>query len=309
MRCDRSFLILTIILLFSISYVLAVDYYGYTKYQNGTALGGVNVTLKVVEFGPDGPQVNSSYSGLSNSSGFFNITVPEQFNNGQWNIKPVFIKYLPDNDTTEYIGPNVPAIPANDFFQQVGTSFYLKRGATLLISGIGDEHFASTINGTNSSSISSDYQVGLEFINDSGNEFLLYINGSDCLMGLNSTRGLNFSACSLNITSIADFTYSDGARSYFIVNNTQVEKCYIGSKLSNVTCNESSDLSGDFSSVLGVEAVSLGPEDYIYVSGINKTGGMSAIAKYYTNLSFISKDMMQSPAGFIEYDESGAFQG
>ncbi|MBL7206188.1 MAG: PQQ-binding-like beta-propeller repeat protein [Candidatus Aenigmarchaeota archaeon] len=112
------------------------NFYGYTKFPNGTAMNGTNVTIEIYEMVPgEGATLNSSYSTLSNTSGFFNISGIIVYESRFY--KPVIMHY---NDSSniyvDYIGASLPEFPYFEINAVIPVNFYLKEAATINISAV-----------------------------------------------------------------------------------------------------------------------------------------------------------------------------
>ncbi|MBI4181668.1 MAG: PGF-pre-PGF domain-containing protein [Candidatus Aenigmarchaeota archaeon] len=115
------------------------SFHGYVKLPNGSFVGGVNVTVEVINFsaivqGP--PPVVQVASNLSGPDGFFNVTALLGGQNYNLKIK----KYNTTITTVSWMGPDLPPFP--EFFftnSQMGilnSTFILQRAGNLNISVI-----------------------------------------------------------------------------------------------------------------------------------------------------------------------------
>jgi len=305
------------ILILALSLVDAFDFYGTTKYINGSTFGGVNVSLEIYNMagGPGGgPSLNKTYSVLSNlTTGSFNISVNDSlYGNSNFTFKPVLIKYNSSNSQlAEYISQSSPNLPYQEFSNLGNTTFYLREAVTLYLSGRGDQVVMSDIIYGDNYSLGNDYSTGLEIINDTqagSLERWAYINSSDCLVVLNSSLALNFSICNLNITNITDFEYYNypGEDSYYFLNSTQVERCYVSNQGTSLNCNTTYNINvgpSNFTEVMGIENIEIQGQDYFFISGTNDTDSHQLIKKFYPNFTYVGmsyEGTFSSPPGKMQ---------
>jgi len=316
MLLKRGFLIYSS-LFFLFVFCFGVDasnFYGYTKNVNGSALGNVNVSVEIYIQPNMTPSI--IISNLSNSTGFFNLSINSTlYGTGDYSFKPVLIKH-DNNNFALYMGQSLPDFPYDEF-ALLGSSaitFYLKEAATLDISGVGDPHNSNTITYLQNYSLGGSYKTGLEMFNFSqmGLYRYAYVNDSDCLYLLNISLGVNLTFCNLNLTNILDLSYytAPEGESFYFINRTHVQRCYIGNGGYVLNCNSTYyyNLSRNYSYVGGVELVQPSPgEDYMFVSARN-TSGSHIIDKYHMNFSFYSNagvSMPDYPAGKMYYNSQG----
>ncbi len=109
------------------------DLYGYTKYPNGSIINNTNVTVDVYFIVPgQGPVLNSSFSVLSNNTGYFNVSNIRIYNDAFY--KPVVKHY--NGSLVDYIGASLPEFPYFELENVAPVDFYVKQAATLNFSAV-----------------------------------------------------------------------------------------------------------------------------------------------------------------------------
>jgi len=304
-----SLIFLTLICVSSVS--AEFNFAGYTKYQNGTNMSNVNISLEITYWDGEGPPSTIvTLSNLSDSNGFFNLTINDTWDNSSYMYNPEIIKYNGTSGTgtyAEYIGQSLPSFDGFMFSDLGAITFYLKQAINIDLSVIGNTHEGDEISYSTSYSLGNDYKTGFDIVNESSLYGLIgdnktitysYVNDSDCLVILNSSRAVNLTFCDLNITNIVDLErYNWGQSvlgqndSYYFVNDTRLERCFVSagslSCTENITFSELGYSTVNYSSVQGITIGSkTGDNTYLFVSGVNSDGD-HIVGKFYPNLTFI----------------------
>jgi hypothetical protein len=303
---------LTFLTIFCISLVSAsFNFAGYTKYQNGTNMSNVNISLEVTYWSGNGaPSTMAILSNLSDSNGFFNLTINDTYDNSSYMYVPLIVKYNGTSGTgtyTEYIGQSLPSFDGAMFSDLGSITFYLKQAINIELTVIGNEHEGDEISYSNSYSLGGDYKTGFDIVNESSLYNLMYpnkvitysyVNDSDCLVILNSSLARNMTFCNLNITNIVDLERYNWGQSvlgqndtYYFVNDTRIERCFVNTEslscIENITFAELDYSSVNYSSVQGITiGAKDGTNTYLFVSGVNSTGS-HIVGKFYPNLTYI----------------------
>jgi len=112
------------------------NFYGSTKYSDGTAMNNTNVTIYIYTMSGQGPPtLNSTFSAVSIETGNFNITNVERYGNAFY--KPVIRHFNSSSNTyADYIGASLPEFPVFEVARVSPVTFYLKNATTLNISAI-----------------------------------------------------------------------------------------------------------------------------------------------------------------------------
>lgn len=303
-----SLIFLTLICVSSVS--AEFNFAGYTKYQNGTNMSNVNVSLEVTYWSGSGaPSEIIALSNLSDSNGFFNLTINDTWDNSSYMYNPSIVKYNGTSGTgayAEYIGQSLPSFDGFMFADLGAITFYLKQAINIDLSVIGNTHEGDAISYSNSYSLGEDYKTGFDVVNESSLYGLMYpnkaltysyVNNSDCLVILNSSRASNTTFCNLNITNIVDlerYNWGSGAGqndTYYFVNNTRIERCFVNtgslSCVENITFSELGYSAVNYSSVQGITiGAKTGDNTYLFVSGVNSSGD-HIVGKFYPNLTYV----------------------
>jgi hypothetical protein len=298
------------------------NFQGYTKYSNGTNMTSVNVSVEVVQFNEGAPPTAlETLSNFSDENGYFNLTVNDTWDNESYNFKPVIMRYngTAGNGTfVEYIGQSLPEFPEQEFSMlgMTAITFYLKQAITVDLSVVGNSHMASSLGYGTNYTLGTDYSTGLDIQNYSNAKNYSYVNGSNWIIVLNSSREvtlmLNETNTTGNITDIIDlesYVGGPGEDSYYLLNSTQISRCFMKNGGSNLNCNSSVDISGlGYARVEGIEIVYSGPGDpNLFLSG-NSSEGIHNISKFYLNLTFAgSGDLPEKPSGRMEYVQGKLF--
>ncbi len=124
-----SYLILAITILFGVSAVSALDFYGYTYDENGNALNNTLINISVYEMAGGPPTLIYSNSTNSNESGWFNVSVNES---SQYMYAPELI-YTNSSGTVTHVGQILPEFPYDEVVNLSSIDFYLTPAATLNI--------------------------------------------------------------------------------------------------------------------------------------------------------------------------------
>ncbi|MBN2454078.1 PGF-pre-PGF domain-containing protein [Candidatus Woesearchaeota archaeon] len=292
MRCVALLFLLAFFLLglSALAYADSFSLVGYTKYENGTNMSSVNVSIEVYQFLPDQPPaLIDSVSVLSGDEGNFTLGLGSSQFDPQYSYKPVLRKY--SNGLAQYIGQSLPELPYFDMEMLNNTeiTFYLKQAITVDISAVGIEHGTQdTVDVTNISipAALGEYREGLKPVNESDVSYWALINNSDCLILLNATFEVNRTFCDLNITNINDVAYYPPDNSYILVNKTHIEKCILGVGGMNCTANATlGDQNIVPTEVGGIDYVL--SEDMFYINAKNETDQVYAVMRYWAdNLTF-----------------------
>jgi hypothetical protein len=191
---------------------------GYTYNITKDPINGTNVTVEVYEFGPVGPQLNSSYSNLSNELGHFNIS--GIIGNPELNYKITVRKFnSSDSNKVDYIGQLLPDFPCFEVATLGSVNFYLKEAVTINLTAIGEEQQLDNMVVGESSPIrppNYDYNVGLEWMGENGT--WAYLNTSWYVVLLNSDFTFNSSTTQPVMVNPTAFNYNGGG--IFIAANT-----------------------------------------------------------------------------------------
>lgn len=310
-RVDVKLLICILVLfstflVFSGSALAQFNFTGYTKYANGTNMSNVTVSLEITYWDGQGPPSTiATLSNLSNSVGFFNLTVNNTYDNESYFYRPSIIKYngtSGDGEYAEYIGQSLPDFDSEMIAELGEITFYLKQAINVDLSVVGNLHEGDEISYSSSYSLGSSYGVGFDVVNESqlynmtGGSVTTYsyVNGSDCLVILNSTRAVNLTFCDLNITDIVDLErYSWGNPSlgqnysYYFANDTHLMQCYTsGDPSPSLNCSNLVELPADLD-VQGIGIAAKESEDtYLFVSTYNSDDD-HIVGKFYPNLTLI----------------------
>jgi hypothetical protein len=285
------------------------NFAGYTKYQNGTNMSNANISLRVTYWDGDGPPTTiTTLSNLSDSNGFFNLTINDTYDNSSYQYLPSIIRYNGTAGTgayAEYIGQSLPSFDGRMFSDLGAITFYLKQAINIDLSVVGNTHSGSELVYSNSLSLGADYGTGFDVVNESqlynlvGNNRTLtysYINDSDCLVILNSSRALNLTFCDLNITNIVDLErYNWGQsvlnqnNSYYFANNSHLMQCYTDNDRT-MRCTNSVALPAAIN-YTAISGIGIGAKNsqytYLYVSGVNSSGS-HIVGKFYPNLTYVN---------------------
>jgi len=287
------------------------NFAGYTRYTNGTNMTNVNISLEVTYWSGNGaPSEIVTLSNLSDSNGFFNLTINDTWDNSSYRYNPSIVKYNGTAGTgayAEYIGQSLPSFDGFMFSDLGAITFYLKQAINIDLSVIGNAHEGDEISYSTSYLLGADYKTGFDIVNESSlynimypNKTLTYsyVNASDCLVILNSSRARNMTFCNLNITNIVDLERYNWGQSalgqndtYYFVNDTRIERCFVStgslSCVENITFAELGYSTVNYSSV---EGITIGAKDgnnaYLLVSGVNSSGD-HVVGKFYPNLTYI----------------------
>jgi hypothetical protein len=265
-------------------------------------MSNVNISLAVTFWSGEGPPTSIiTISNLTDSQGFFNLTINDTYDNSSYMYRPTIVKY--NGTYAEYIGQSLPTFDASMFNSLGAITFYLKPAINFELSVVGNIHSGSEINYLGSYLLGTDYKTGLDIVNESNlytggisRITYSYINKSDCLVILNSSRARNMTFCNLNITNVVDLErYNWGQPSlgqnysYYFVNDTRLVRCY--TDVGSLSCIENISFAGyptvNYSSVRGITiGAKEGNNAYLFVSGINSSGD-HIVGKFYPNLTYV----------------------
>lgn len=130
--------IFTLVLLSFILTVNATTFSGYVYNITEGPLNNTNVTIEIWNDETSELTLNTSFSNLSNSSGYWTVEV-----NSSLLVSGKSVKFIPMHYVSgvyvDYIGATLPAFPSDEVTVMLNTSainFYLKEGATINISAI-----------------------------------------------------------------------------------------------------------------------------------------------------------------------------
>ncbi|MBZ0174572.1 MAG: PGF-pre-PGF domain-containing protein [Candidatus Methanoperedens sp.] len=115
----------------------AFNFQGYAYDETKGGLNGTNASIEVYSFGPQGPQLQTTHSNLSNTSGYFNVSGVTD--NPLYFYKIVLRHFNATNNTIDYIGQSLPEFPYPQILQLTMGSpidFYLRPGGTINISAV-----------------------------------------------------------------------------------------------------------------------------------------------------------------------------
>ena len=119
------------------------DFYGVTKYPNGTKMNNTNVTIEVYQMAPNQPpSLLDSFTDISDENGTFNVTNITYYHTLFY--KPIVRHF--NGTLVDYIGPSLPMLPAMEFHNLGSVNFYLKEGATLNITAVNATGSSKTFN-------------------------------------------------------------------------------------------------------------------------------------------------------------------
>lgn len=209
-----NFVFLYGIVLLSLSFVSALEPFNITGYAIGIsdswtgALNATNVTIEIYQQNMGGPSfINKTVSVLSNESGYFNVEINGSYLSEDFSYKITLLKYNAETGLAEYIGPNLPYFPAMQIKDLGEVYFYLRPAITIDVSAIGPNYVTEEEDKVEYTHIGEffNYSTGLSVLNNSGAKQYAYLNLSECLIVLNESFSLNYTACDLNITNIKDF--------------------------------------------------------------------------------------------------------
>ncbi|HDI03236.1 MAG TPA: hypothetical protein ENF67_01715, partial [Candidatus Pacearchaeota archaeon] len=125
------------LIIFLSHFILAFDFYGYTKYENGTILPHTNITV-IVYYLMNHTEV-ANFSDQSDSSGRFNITIPGNYTTN-YSFKPVVRHFNGQQngvDLVDYVGPSLPDLPYEEFSNIENITFFMKEAVTVKITAFG----------------------------------------------------------------------------------------------------------------------------------------------------------------------------
>ncbi len=118
--------------------VNATNFSGYTYNTTEGALNATNVTIEIWNDETSELTLNTSYSALSNASGYWNITIPDSEL-----VTGKSVKFVPRHYVSgvyaDYVGAILPPFPSEEITEMLNASainFYLKGGATINISAV-----------------------------------------------------------------------------------------------------------------------------------------------------------------------------
>ncbi|GBE56015.1 hypothetical protein BMS3Bbin16_00212 [archaeon BMS3Bbin16] len=195
----------------------AFSFSGYTYDTSKTPLNGTNITVDIYSFGPQGLELNSSFTNISNATGFFNVT--GILGDPQLMYK-IQLKYYNGTipNKVDYIGQMLPEFPCFDVATLGSVNFYLRRAATLNITAVGEEQeLDDPIVGVSASA--SAFATGLEWMSDVSK--WAYLNASDYLIILNPDFSVNSSSPQPVIASPGAFYYN-GSDTFFAANTSTI---------------------------------------------------------------------------------------
>lgn len=268
----------------------AFQFYGYTYDTNKTPINNTNVSITAYVFQPGGPpsEILTNWT-LTNGSGFFNLSMPD---NDSWNYRPAIYHF--NGSDADYVGQALPELPLFELQNISPIDFFLKEGASVNITAVGEPESAGTTTKVADNS-APDYGIGLEW----ADSLWYYMNTSsptnitllDPDFSLNSTHYVN-------LTGIVDFIILNSTTSYFL-NSTGFVREFLFNG-SDFIINDTFALNGsDFNyssfSSLGYDGT------FFYVVGVRMGDGNTTINKY--NFSFDLQDnflMPDFPAGLVE---------
>ncbi len=295
----------------SLSLNVSAHFYlaGYTKYTNGSNMSYTNVSISIINMTMQGMQTIAVLSNRSSPEGIFNLTVNNTYDNPSYMYQISLVRYNGTNGTgkyAEYIGQSLPQFPKMQMLQLQNsrTTFYLKKAITIDLSVVGNLHSGNIISYGKGHVLANDYSAGLFFENGSGGAFYDYINSSNYLIKVNpSTLVKNQSLKISNITNTVGVAQIAG--NYYFLNKTKIERCSMGPSLK---CNESTNITGNYTSVAGIGTMNGMSGKSIIVSG--EKSGSNILEHFYSNLTYAGKQVINNskgplPAGFIVGDNQG----
>ena len=125
----------------------AFDFKGYAYNETKGGLNNTNASVEVYIFGPQGPQLNTTYFNLSNESGYFNVSNITGGEGQPYFYKIILRHFNETNNTLDYIGQSLPEFPYQQISQLTMGSpidFYLRPGGTINISAVNVSGNATT---------------------------------------------------------------------------------------------------------------------------------------------------------------------
>jgi len=229
---------------------------GATLNSSGEPVSNVNVTVEVYEPSPSGPVLNSSFSALSNGTGFFNISSIIAHPSFLYKIH-VRLYNATQPSKVDLIGPMLPEFPCHEVASLGSVKFRLKKAATLNITARGEEEYLERAREGASAPING-YHAGLEWLGETGQ--WAYLNTSGYLIILNPDFTFNSSTARPVMANVSALYYN-GSGVFFAANTTMVLR--FTPDLSNLTFYDIS-----FRNYTNVTGLEYNPDDgRFYLSG------------------------------------------
>src|SRR3989338_5630906 len=144
---------------------------GFVQMSNYTNVTGANVSVSNVTFAQTGPSTTFVTYNLTDTQGFFNITLP----NGNCGVNYILTAVLRNtsNNNVSEVMPSLPPLPVPALSYLNGGTLYLQEGATLNLTA-----YNSTGNATSFNYIVFDESIGFpvaESISTLVNQSVIYL--------------------------------------------------------------------------------------------------------------------------------------
>ncbi len=300
----KIFYITLVLSLLAICNVSAFQFFGTVYNITKGPIDNVNVSVSVYVMVPMAPpQLINLYSNLTDANGNFSLQLPD---NETYMYLPTVRHF--NGDDVDFVGQSLPYLPYMDLFSISPIDFFLKEGATINITAVGDPASAGTTTEIAHHNV-ADYYLGLEWDNDTG--LWAYLNSTWNLIKLNPDFSINAYYAQVDMTDIRDFEYVSSNIWYFI-NLTDVKKFIdngtaltLNETFSNLTCMDSNPCNYLFVSSLEHD---VGLPGFYVMSVINNgSANVTAMNIFNESFGFVTNELLPDfPPGEITMTEEGA---